>query len=166
MQTILDFFINALQGKISKELIVFIVSLFPIVELRGGILAGYAIGVDLLPAFVIAFLGNIIPIPFILLLIRKIFELLKKTPMKNIVYKLEDKTMAKSDKIQKYGYWGLYIFVAIPLPGTGGWTGALAAALLHMDIKKAFLTIAAGVFTAGIIVSILSFGLLNAIGIG
>ena len=79
---------------------------------------------------------------------------------------LEEKTMAKSDKIQKYGYWGLYIFVAIPLPGTGGWTGALAAALLHMDIKKAFLTIAAGVFTAGIIVSILSFGLLNAIGIG
>ncbi len=166
MQTILDFFINALQGKISKELIVFIVSLFPIVELRGGILAGYAIGVDLLPAFIIAFLGNIIPIPFILLLIRKIFELLKKTPMKNIVYKLEDKTMSKSDKIQKYGYWGLYLFVAIPLPGTGGWTGALAASLLHMDIKKAFLTIAAGVFTAGIIVSILSFGLLNAIGIG
>ena len=166
MQTILDFFINTLQGKISKELIVFIVSLFPIVELRGGILAGYAIGVELLPAFVIAFIGNIIPIPFILLLIRKIFELLKKTPMKNIIYKLEDKTMSKSDKIQKYGYWGLYIFVAIPLPGTGAWTGALAASLLHMDIKKAFLTIAAGVFTAGIIVSILSFGLLNAIGIG
>ena len=74
--------------------------------------------------------------------------------------------MQKSDQIQKYGYWGLFLFVAIPLPGTGAWTGALIASLLELDTKKAFLTIAAGVFTAGIIVSIFSFGLLNAVGIG
>ena len=92
--------------------------------------------------------------------------MLKKKKIKYIIYHFENKTIAKSDKIQKYGYWGLFIFVAIPLPGTGAWTGALAATLLELDIKKAFITIAAGVFTAGIIMSILSFGLLGAIGIG
>lgn len=166
MQTIINFFLSVLKGRVGPKLIVFIVSLFPIVELRGGIITGYALGLNLLSAFVVAYIGNLLPIPFILLLIKEIFKLLKKTRFKNAILHFEYKAMQKSDQIQKYGYWGLFLFVAIPLPGTGAWTGALIASLLELDTKKAFLTIAAGVFTAGIIVSIFSFGLLNAVGIG
>jgi len=107
--------------------------------------------------FLISFLGNILPIPFILLLINKIFEWLKKIPYINRpIYWLEEKTLKKKDKIDKYGIWGLLLFVAIPLPGTGGWTGALLASLLHLDRKKSFGVIAIGVFIAGLIITVLS----------
>lgn len=102
-------------------------------------------------------LGNILPIPFILLLINWIFEVLKKVPgINKVIYWLENKTLNKRDKIDKYGIWGLLLFVAIPLPGTGGWTGALLASLLHLDKKKSFLVISLGVFIAGLIITILS----------
>lgn len=107
--------------------------------------------------FIISFLGNILPIPFILLLINQIFELLKKIPyIKVPIIWLEEKTLKKKDKIDKYGIWGLLLFVAIPLPGTGGWTGALLASLLHLDRKKSFGVIAVGVFIAGLIITVLS----------
>ncbi|MCI8341828.1 MAG: small multi-drug export protein [Firmicutes bacterium] len=165
-ENLVNFFIERLGGTVSREIIVFIISLFPILELRGGIIAAYALGMELLPSFVIAYIGNIIPIPFILMLIAAIFKLLKKTPFKKIVEKIEKKALSKSGQIEKYGYFGLFLFVAIPLPGTGGWTGALLAVLLGMNRKKSFLVIALGVFTAGIIISALSFGLFSAIGIG
>ncbi len=165
-QKLVDFFITALSGNLSRELIVFIVSMLPILELRGGILTAYALQMDFFPAFTISYIGNILPIPFILILIKKVFEIMKLTPLKKIAVNLEEKALSKKDSIEKYGYFGLYIFVAIPLPGTGAWTGALLAVLLNLNKKKAFLVIMAGVFTAGIIMSILSFGLLNAIGIG
>lgn len=165
-ESLVTWFVTHLQGSLSKELIVFVVSLFPILELRGGILAGYALGMELLPTFVIAFLGNILPIPFILLFIRFIFQVLKKTPMRKIVLWCENRAEKKSESIKKYAYWGIYLFVAIPLPGTGAWMGALIAALLNMDNKKVFPVIVVGVLTAGIIVSLLSFGLLGALGIG
>lgn len=165
-ESLVTWFVTHLQGSLSKELIVFVVSLFPILELRGGILAGYALGMELLPTFVIAFLGNILPIPFILLFIRFIFQVLKKTPMRKIVLWCENRAEKKSESIKKYAYWGVYLFVAIPLPGTGAWMGALIAALLNMDNKKVFPVIVVGVLTAGIIVSLLSFGLLGALGIG
>ena len=165
-QNLVDFFINSLSGNLSKELIVFIISLLPILELRGGILAAYALDINFYPAFVISYLGNILPIPFILILIEKIFEIMKLTPLKGIAIWFEKKALSKKESIEKYGYRGLFLFVAIPLPGTGAWTGALLAVLLKLNKKKAFLTIMAGVFAAGIIMSILSFGLLNAIGIG
>ena len=114
---------------------------------------------DMIPfvGFIISFLGNILPIPFILLLINWIFEIFKKIPgLKNIVFWLENKTLKKRDKIDKYGIWGLLLFVAIPLPGTGGWTGALLASLLKLDKKKSFGVIAIGVFIAGLIITILS----------
>ena len=102
-------------------------------------------------------LGNILPIPFILLLINWIFEVLKKVPgINKVVYWLENKTLKKRDKIDKFGIWGLLIFVAIPLPGTGGWTGALLASSLHLDKKKSFLVISLGVFIAGLIMTVLS----------
>lgn len=165
-ETLVQFFIDHLGGSISREVIVFIISLMPILELRGGIIAGYALGMELLPAFVISYIGNILPIPFILILIEGIFKLLKKTPLESLVERMEGKALSKSDQIQKYGYLGLLLFVGIPLPGTGAWTGALIASLLNLDNKKVFPVIMLGVLIAGIIVSTLSFGLLHAIGIG
>ena len=154
-------FVNNLGGIISPKAIVFLVSLMPILELRGGIIAGFLMGMDLLPSFAIAFIGNIIPVPFILMFIKHIFKMLKGTRFRTRIEKLENKAVEKSGQIQKYAYWGLMLFVGIPLPGTGAWTGALIAALLDMDTKKSFGYITAGVVMAGIIISILSYGLLG-----
>lgn len=139
-------------------LVVFIISVCPVLECRLGMFTAIVLlGMNPFVGFIISFLGNILPIPFILLLINWIFDVLKKVPgIRNIIFKLESKTLAKRDKIDKYGVWGLLIFVAIPLPGTGGWTGALLASLLHLDKKKSFFVIAIGVFIAGLIISILS----------
>lgn len=165
-ETLVNWFVENLGGFLSRELIVFVVSLFPILELRGGILAGYLLKLDFLPTFIIALIGNLLPIPFILLFIRFIFKILKKTPFKKFVLWCENKALEKSDSIKKYAYLGVYLFVAVPLPGTGAWMGALIASMLGMDNKKVFFVITLGVVTAGIIVSILSFGLLGALGIG
>ena len=156
-------FVNNLGDVLRPEAIVFIVSLLPILELRGGILVGFLLGMDLLPSFIIAFIGNIIPVPFILIFIKFIFKKLKKTRMKGFIEKIENKAMSKSDQIQKYAYLGLFLFVGIPLPGTGAWTGSLIAALLEMDNKKSFGIIVLGVIMAGIIISILSYGVLGSI---
>lgn len=139
-------------------LVVFIISLCPILECRLGMFTAIVV-LQMKPVvgFIISFIGNILPIPFILLLINWIFEILKKVPVINkLVFWLEDKTLKKRDKIDKYGVWGLLLFVAIPLPGTGGWTGALLASLLHLDKKKSFGVITIGVFIAGLIITILS----------
>lgn len=139
-------------------LVVFLISVCPILECRLGMFTAIVLlGMNPFVGFIISFLGNIFPIPFILLLINWIFEILKKVPgIKKIVFWLEDKTLKKRDKIDKYGIWGLLLFVAIPLPGTGGWTGALLASLLHLDRKKSFGVICVGVFIAGLIITILS----------
>ncbi len=146
-------------------LVVFIISLFPILECRLGMFTAIVLlQMNPFVGFIISFLGNILPIPFILLLINWIFEILKKVPgINKIVFWLEEKTLKKRDKIDKYGIWGLLLFVAIPLPGTGGWTGALLASLLHLDKKKSFGVIAIGVFIAGLIMTILSLVVGNAI---
>ncbi|MBU5463317.1 COG2426 family protein [Anaerotignum sp. MSJ-24] len=156
-------FVNNLGGVLRPEVIVFIVSLLPILELRGGILVGFLLGMKLAPSFIIAFIGNIIPVPFILMFIKFIFKKLKKTRMKGFIEKIENKAMSKSDQVQKYAYLGLLLFVGIPLPGTGAWTGSLIAALLEMDMKKSFGIIVLGVIMAGIIISILSYGVLGSI---
>lgn len=145
-----------------KELIIFIISMFPILELRGGLIAATLLGLEVLPSFIICFLGNIIPIPFILWFITPLFDKLKKTKkLSGIVNKLENKALSKKDQIEKYQYWGLMLFVGIPLPGTGAWTGGLIAALLGMDKKKSLLFTIMGVVMAGIIMMILSFGVLG-----
>lgn len=139
-------------------LVVFIISVCPILECRLGMFTAISLlQMNTFVGFIISFLGNILPIPFILLLINKIFEWLKKIPgVKKPIIWLEEKTLKKRDKIDKYGVWGLLIFVAIPLPGTGAWTGSLLAALLHLDRKKSFGVICIGVFCAGIIMTVLS----------
>ena len=130
-ETITQSIIDALGGKVPAEVIVFLVSLLPVLELRGGLIAAKLLGLPLLKAFVICFLGNMLPIPFILLFIRRIFAFLKRFgTVERAIDKLEARSIRKADKVVKYRLWGLLLLVAIPLPGTGAWTGALVAALL------------------------------------
>lgn len=148
--------------KYGKELIVFIISMLPILELRGGLIAASLLNLNIVSSFIICFIGNILPVPFILWFITPIFDKLKKTKkLSKFVNKLENKAMSKKDQIEKYQYWGLMLFVGIPLPGTGAWTGCLIAALLGMDKKKSFVFTTLGVLMAGIIMLILSFGVLG-----
>lgn len=161
MQGIVQAITEALGGKIAKELIVFIISMIPVLELRGSLLAAGFLEMEFLSTFIVAVVGNMFPIPFILLFINKIFEWLKKTKLKNAVEKLENRALSKSDQIKKYGKFGLFLFVAIPLPGTGAWTGALAATLLRMKPKDSILPIFLGVITAGLIMSLISFGIIK-----
>lgn len=160
-ETLVDFLIELFKG-INKNVLVFIVSMFPLIESRGGLIAASLLKVEFFKAFIICFVGNILPIPFILLLIEKIFGFLKKwNPTKKIVIKLEKKTLSKREQLDKYGYLGLLLFVGIPIPGTGAWTGALLAVLLHLNKKKSFIAISLGVLLAGIIMSILLYGILG-----
>ena len=166
VDSIVNTMVGFFQDTIPKELVVFIISLFPILELRGGMIAAKLLDVEFLKAFVICYVGNILPIPFILLFIRKIFKFLKR--FKNVgkmIEKLEVRSMRKSDNVKKYRLWGLLAFVGIPLPGTGGWTGSLIAALLDIRIRHSFPVIALGILIANIIMSIFSYGFLGAIGL-
>ncbi len=160
MDSIVQSIVDTFSGTLPKELIVFIVSMIPILELRGSILAAGFLKMEFLSTFIIAVIGNILPIPFILLFIDKIFAWLKKTRLKNIVEKLERRALSKSDQITKYGKVGLFLFVAIPLPGTGAWTGSLVASLLRMKIKDSLPWIFLGIVAAGLIMSLLSFGII------
>ena len=165
-ETLVNFFINELGDKLSPEFITFIVSMLPVIELRGGLIAAKLLGVEFFKAFLICFIGNMLPIPFILLFIRKIFNLLKKIPkVEEIITKLEARSLRKADNVRKYRILGLILFVGIPLPGTGAWTGALIADLLDIRVKHSFPAIALGVFIAGVIISILSYGVLGLLGV-
>lgn len=157
VQIIVDF----LRYRVSKELVVFIISIIPILELRGSLIAAGLLKMPFLSTYLLAVVGNMLPIPFILLFIDKIFIWLKKTPAKNIVIKLENRALSKSDIIKKYGKIGLFLFVAIPIPGTGAWTGSLVAVLLRMKFKDSILPIFFGVLTAGLIMSLISFGIIK-----
>lgn len=158
-ETIANFLVDLFGSKIPPELTVFIISLFPVLELRGGLIASALLDIELWKAFIICFIGNIIPIPFIILFIKKIFSYLRRFKFfSKIIDRLEAKTAKNKDKVLRYQQWGLLIFVAIPLPGTGGWTGALFAGLLDIDIKKSFPIISLGVLIAGIIVATISYG--------
>lgn len=161
MEGLVELIVGSMRGKVSKELIVFIISMLPILELRGSLLAAGFLQMEFLSTYVIAVIGNMLPIPFILIFIDKIFAFLKKTRLKNLVEKMENKALSKSDQIRKYGKFGLFLFVAIPIPGTGAWTGALAATLLRMKPKESILPIFLGVITAGLIMSLLSFGIIK-----
>lgn len=153
---IVEFFNNS----IPPELIAFIVSLCPVLELRGGMIAARLFQMEFLKAFIICYIGNMLPIPFILLFIKKIFAVMRRSKFfSKIVDKLEARSEKKKGTMEKYKEWGLLIFVAIPLPGTGGWTGALIAALMDMRIKKTLPIIALGVFIAGLIMSLITYGI-------
>jgi len=165
-ETLVQWFIETLGGGTAKEAVIFIISMIPILELRGGLLAaGPAfLDVEMWRAIPICVIGNLIPVPFILLLITKIFDWMKKTRfLRPMVQKLENRAMNKKDQIEKYEFWGLLLFVGIPLPGTGAWTGSLIAALLGIKFKKAFPAVILGVMLAAFLMTILSYTILGSI---
>lgn len=148
---------STLWGQILMTLLV---SMVPVIELRGAIPIATGAGLSPWIAIPVAIVGNLLPIPFIILFIKKIFAWMRKTSPKlnKIVDKMEAKAEKNKEKVLRYAFWGLAIFVAIPLPGTGAWTGALVAAMLDMPLKKAFPSIALGVLGAGAIISFVSYG--------
>ncbi len=162
MDSLAVWFANTLGQYVSREVVIFIISMIPILELRGGLIAAKLLNVSITTAIPLCIIGNIIPIPFILLFIKQIFKWLKKINFcKNIIEKLEARAMSKSDSIKRYEFWGLVLFVGIPLPGTGAWTGSLIAALLEIDFKKAILAELLGIMIATVIMSVVSYGLLG-----
>lgn len=146
-----------------KELIVFIISLLPILELRGGLIAAALLKVDPVPAYIVSIIGNILPVPFILLLISKLLKKMRESKVKffnKIANFLDRKVEKHKGQIEKYGYWGIVLFVGIPLPGTGAWTGSLIASCLELDKKKTFFAVCLGVLLASVIMMLVSYGFL------
>lgn len=145
-----DWLSTTTQGKFVFTMLV---SMIPIIELRGGLPFGVALGLPYYLAFPAAVIGNIIPAPFIIVYIRRIFQVMRRylPRLNGLVDKLENKAHLKGQKMQKYESVGLWLFVAIPLPGTGAWTGSLAAAFLDIRLKKAMPAVILGVLTAGCI---------------
>lgn len=150
-----------------KEIILtLLMSAVPVIELRGGIPYGIASGLEWWEAYPAAVIGNLLPVPFIMLGVRWVFSWLRKLSpwFEHLISKMEAKAAKNSEMIEKYELLGLFILVAIPLPGTGAWTGALVAAMLEMRIKHTFPVIALGVMVAGAVVTLASLGLVAAIG--
>ena len=150
--------------RFGKEIIVFVISLMSILELRGGLIAASLLHVKPLVGYIVSIIGNILPVPFILLFINKILVIMRNSRVKwirNIAKWLDKKARKNKSKIEKYGYLGLVLFVGIPLPGTGAWTGCLAASVLEMNRKKSFISVMIGVFMASIIMMIISYGILG-----
>ena len=164
-ETLVQSVIHALGGSVGKEGIVFIISMSPILELRGALLvAGPLLGVPVAKAIPLCIIGNIIPVPFILLLITPIFNWMKGTrKLKPFVDRMEARAMSKKDQIERYEFWGLVLFVGIPLPGTGAWTGSLIAALLGIKFKKAFPAVVIGILMATVIMWFVSYVLLGGV---
>ena len=164
MEVVYSWFANTLGQYISKEAVVFIVSLLPILECRGGLIVAAMLKVDIIKAIPLAVIGNLLPIPFILLFIKKIFKWLKNFNWsRGIVEKLENRALNKGDAMKSGEFIGLLFFVGIPLPGTGAWTGSLIASLLEIDTKKAVLAEFLGVLLATLIMGFFSYGLLGRI---
>lgn len=145
---------------IEQFLSVFGLAMVPVFELRGAIPVGVAAGLPFWTVFLTAFLGNLLPVPFLILFTRRVFEWLrtKSALLERFVSRLERKAASKEDLLKKYELLGLCILVAIPLPGTGAWTGSLVAAVFDIRLKHAFPAIALGVLIAGIIVSAVTYG--------
>ena len=155
-------FLSSLAG---KALITFLISMVPVIELRGAIPYGMAQGLAPWLACAVSVVGNMLPVPFILLFIRKILDWMKQFPrLSKIAVWVETRAAGKGVRVKRSQMIGLFLFVAIPLPGTGAWTGTLAASLLDMDFKKSTLAVMLGVLIAGVIMGAASAGLFGAIG--
>ena len=139
-----------------KYMIVFLISMVPLIELRGSVPYAIAMGLPVLPSYIIAIIGNMVPVPFIFFFARKVLEWGKDKPLIGPFFRFcLEKGHKGGEKLkEKAGkglYWALFLFVGIPLPGTGAWTGTLAASILDMDFKKSVRAIVCGVILAGII---------------
>ncbi len=164
MNSLVQTLTATLGGTIPSELIIFLISMLPLLELRGGLLAASPalLNVPILRAIPICILGNLLPIPFILLLVERLLNWMERVPgLGSIAHWIRARADRNKGQIETYGFWGLTLFVGIPLPGTGAWTGSLVASLLHMRIRKSFPAILLGVAIATVIMSIISYGLLG-----
>lgn len=153
-----DSLVNSLKDSLPPELVVFIISMLPLAELRGGLIAAAALGIAWPQAFAICVVGNMVPIPFIMMFLRRIFNYLRRTKYaKRLMAWLDRKAKKGSETVNKYKMLGLFILVAIPLPGTGAWTGALVADALDIRMRKAMPIIFIGVIVAGLLISLISY---------
>ena len=156
-EVISNFFLNI----VGEELCVFFCSMLPIIELRGSIPMAFAFGLPWWQAFIISVVGNLLPVPFILLLINIVIKWMANSKIKffnKIANFLLEKVEKNRERIEKYSFWGLCLFVAIPLPATGAWTGSLVAAVIGMKPLKAFLSAVIGVLIAGVVVTLIVYG--------
>jgi len=156
MDGIIQSFVDFFKSWLSPEIIIFLISLLPILELRGGLIAAALLQVEWYVALPICIIGNLLPIPFVLIFIRKIFDFIKKTNflwLGKAVVKLDERAQKKSKNVDTASSWGLFAFVAVPLPGTGAWTGALIANILNLKPVKSSIVILFGVIAAGLVVS-------------
>lgn len=162
MESLVAWYQETLGSFLPKEVFVFLVSMLPLIELRGGLIAASLLKIPLLQANIICLLGNIVPIPFVLLFIKKLFTWMKERGiLTGFVRFLEKRAEKKSAGIEKGEFAFLLFFVGIPLPGTGAWTGSLIASLMEMDVKKASAAIVLGVLLACVIMDIVSYGVLG-----
>lgn len=154
IERLYDFFLNSFP----PELAAFLISMLPVAELRGGLIFSAIAGIPFLKAFLLCYAGNIVPMPFILLFLRKIFAWLERFRLTTkLVRWLEEKGRKAGTKLGRFDVLSLFIFVAIPLPGTGGWSGALVSVIFDLQIRRALPTIALGILGAGCIMSILTY---------
>lgn len=164
MEVFVTWFMEHPGQYISREAVVFLISMVPLLELRGGILASTLLDLPMWKAIILCVSGNIIPMPFILIFIKKIIRWMQGT---KIFGKLANGLVHRVDKkkgqIEKYEFWGLALFVGIPVPGTGGWTGSLIAALLNIKLKKAISAELLGMAIATVIMCLISYGIIGSI---
>lgn len=162
-----DAIVHFFLETVGREWCVFFCSLLPIIELRGAIPLGAGLGLPWWQSFVISIVGNMLPVPFILLFIKAILGWMSRCRVKlfnkfaNWLYGKVDK---KRGKVERYAFWGLFLFVAIPLPGTGAWTGSLIAAMVDQKFWKAILSTFLGVLAAGVIMTLISYGVVSIAG--
>ncbi len=165
MQGFLDSVVNYTQslGTGLQILMTFLISMIPVLELRGALIVAASANLEWYIALPVAVLGNMLPVPFILLFIRKIFSFMKKhmPPLRRLVERMERKAEKNMSRVVKYETLGLFVLVAIPLPGTGAWTGALVAALMDLRMKNALPAIFLGVVAAGVVMTLVSYGIFS-----
>ena len=163
-QSIVAFIISIFGANAGKVIGIFLISLLPVIELRGSIPVGYYQGLPWYTNMITSIIGNLLPVPFILLFVVKVFEFMKKRNiMVGFIEKIEKRAMSRSDSIANKEFIGLMLFVAIPLPGTGAWTGALIAALLQFNRKKSFMYICIGVLIAASLVTLGVYGVIGSL---
>ena len=150
-----------LWSETAKSLVLtFLMAMVPVVELRGAIPFGVASGLSIWTSILVSIFGNLVPVPFILVFIRRIFSWLRtrNEKLNALVTRLERRAEQKKETVIRYAFWGLVILVAIPLPGTGAWTGALVAAMMEMRVKRALPAIVLGVIIAAVVVAVITYG--------
>lgn len=160
MDEFINYIANTFGNSNLKSLVVFFISILPIIEAKGGLLAASLMNIPVYFGVPIALLGNVFPVPFLMLFLKSVMKWMSKYKIFNKFLKiLYNKVNKKKETIEKYAYWGLWFFVAIPLPGTGAYTGSLIASCLNMDTKKSTFVILFGTLCSVLVLAVIYYGL-------